>query len=316
MKKVLITGVTGFAGSFLAENLITRNDSELHGTYLSDTSLENISSIKDSLTLHKIDLTDTTAVTELISLIQPDEIYHLAALPSPAESFDNPQLYIHNNIDVELNVLEAVRKLELHNCRLLIVSSAEVYGIVDQNDLPIDEDTSFRPASPYSVSKAAQDLLAFQYFLSYKMPIIRVRPFNHIGPRQSAAFVVAAFAKQIAEIEKTGGSIKVGNLDSKRDFTDVRDMVDAYRIVMEKGIAGEVYNLGRGESIAIKQVLNELLNMSTHQLTVEVDAKRLRPSDVPDLVCNTTKISSLGWSARIPLSQTLKDTLDYWRAIV
>lgn len=316
MKKILITGITGFAGSFLAEHLISQNDPdiEIHGTYLSQSSLENVASIQDKLSLVEIDLTDATAVSELIQKVMPHEVYHLAALPSPADSFADPSKYIHNNVDVQLHLLEAIRKFT-PDTRVLIVSSGEIYGQVDPAQLPLDENTPFRPTSPYSVSKATQDLLALQYYISYKMPIIRVRPFNHIGPRQSPAFVVASFAKQIAEIEKEGKgtALKVGNLEAKRDFTDVRDMVRAYTIVMEKGEPGEVYNIGKGSSVSIQDVVDTLFGLSTAEKKIEVDQSRLRPSDIPDIVCDAKKVRALGWSDEIALKQTLQDALEYWR---
>ncbi len=317
MKKVLITGITGFAGSFLAEHLSSRDDLEIHGTYLSDSSLENVSQIKDRINLVKIDLTDSERVNDLVTSIQPDQIYHLAALPSPADSHNDPVKFIHNNVDVQLNILESLKLNSLTNTRLLIVSSAEIYGAVSVEKLPIDENTEFRPNSPYSVSKATQDLLGLQYYLSYKLPIIRVRPFNHIGPRQSPSFVVSAFAKQIAEIEKgkKDSVIQVGNLDAERDFTDVRDMVRAYQIAMEQGTPGEVYNIGRGESFVIKDVLDKLIALSDVSMEVTEDPSRLRPSDVPHLVSNSEKIKKLGWKVTIDFEETLRNTLDYWRAI-
>ncbi len=317
MKKVLITGITGFAGSFLAEELCKQGGYEIHGTYLNEKSLQNIAGIQDKLSLSRIDLTNNDAVSSYIATLAPDQIYHLAALPSPAESFKDPVLYIHNNVDIQLNILEAIRKNNLQHTRILIVSSAEVYGLVSPEDLPIDENTPFRPTSPYSVSKATQDLLGLQYYLAHNLKIIRVRPFNHIGPRQSPDFVVSAFAQQVAQMEKSEKAvIRVGNLEAKRDFTDVRDMVKAYSVLMEKGIPGEVYNVGRGTSVTIKEILETLLSLSQKDCNVETDPARLRPSDIPNLVCDTQKIKELGWEAQIPLKQTLQDTLDYWRAIV
>ena len=318
MKKVLITGITGFAGSFLAQHLTSLKNQEIYGTYLSESSLDNVAQLKDSLHLTKVDLTQANHVNDLVTSIHPDEIYHLAALPSPVDSHQNPAQYIHNNVDVQLNILESVKKNNLSSTRIIVVSSAEIYGAVPLDALPIDENTAFRPNSPYSVSKATQDLLGLQYYLSYNLPIIRIRPFNHIGPRQSPAFVVAAFAQQVAKIEKgmQEPKISVGNLEAKRDFTDVRDMVHAYQVIMEKGTPGDVYNIGSGRSVSIKEVLDTLISLSTTPMEVVQDIARLRPSDVPDLVCDTTKIANLGWEAHIPLEETLRNTLDYWRAIV
>lgn len=320
-KKVLITGVTGFVGSFLAEHLASRDNYELFGTSLSNSHNSNISSIEQSIDLVVLDLTNSNDVESSISKIKPDYIYHLAALASPAESFEHPEKTITNNISAQLNILEALRKAELTNSRTLVVSSAEIYGSVDEKDLPIDESDELRPRSPYAVSKVTQDFLGLQYYLSYKMPIIRARPFNHIGPRQSPSFVVASFAKQIAEIEKnksekTPPVIQVGNTDTKRDFTDVRDIVKAYVLLMEKGVPGEAYNVGSGTSHAIHDLLLTLTSLAKFKMEIQKDPERFRPSDIPHLLCNNKKITALGWSPSIPIEKTLQDTLDYWRTIV
>src|SRR3989344_3787725 len=316
MKNVLITGISGFAGSFLAEHLLTQNDVEIHGTYLTDQSLDLVASTKEKLHLEKVNLMDASAVEHLIEKIKPDEIYHLAALTSPAGSFDNPAETISNNISAEIYLLAAIKKAKCTDCRIMITSSADIYGNVKSDDLPIDEETPLRPVSPYAVSKIAQDYLGLQYFLSDDLHIFRVRPFNHIGPTQSPHFVVPAFAKQIAEIEKgkSGPIIKVGNLESKKDFTDVRDMVKAYALLMEKAADGEVYNIGSGKSVQIKEILDTLLSFSTEKISVEQDPERFRENLIPDLVADSSKMQELtGWTPEIPIDQTLEDTLTYWR---
>lgn len=316
MKKALITGITGFAGSFLAE-LLLENEYEVHGTHVTD-DVTNIDSFKKSIHLQKLNLLDNKDVEHFISSNNFDVIFHLAALTSPAESFKDPSKIITNNIAAEINVLEGAR-IGNSSPRILIISSAEVYGLLKESDLPVDEKTELRPGSPYAVSKIAQDYLGFQYFLSYGMDVVRVRPFNHIGPRQSPSFVVASFAKQIAEIEKNKGErvIQVGNLEAKRDFTDVRDMVKAYLLLSEKGKSGEVYNIGSGKSHKIAEILSMLLSFSSVQIDTQVDPARLRPSDVPDIRSSNHKIESeTGWKPEIPLEQTLKDTLDYFRSNV
>jgi GDP-4-dehydro-6-deoxy-D-mannose reductase len=315
MKKVLITGASGFAGGFLAEYLLSQNQFEVFGTYHSEKSLQQ-SPLKDRITFRQIDLMQATQVENLINEIRPDHIYHLAAASPVAKSFEDPIQTMHTNIDSQINLLEAVKKAELRESSFMIASSAQVYGYVQPSDLPIDEQTSLRPANPYAISKIAQDYLGFQYALSHGLRIIRVRPFNHIGPRQSLGFVVADFAKQIVDIEKgeKEPKIQVGNLEAKRDFTDVRDMVRAYAMLLEKGKKGEVYNIGSGKSMSVQQILDMLLSLSTVKITVSVDQERMRPSDTPEIVCDHTKISSLtGWQPEIPLEQTLKDTLEYWR---
>lgn len=318
-KKVLITGATGFAGSYLAKLLCEKKLYEVHGTYLNDESIQNVNSLKDSLLLSQIDLTKKEDVYALIHTIKPDVVYHLAAFTSPADSFKNPSEAIMNNVTVQINLLEALRETKLLQTHILIVSSADVYGAVSPIELPISETTALYPTNPYAVSKITQDYLGLQYFLSYKLPIIRVRPFNHIGPRQSPQFVVASFAKKIAEIEKRRREpvLTVGNLDAKRDFTDVRDMVSAYILAIEKGKPGEVYNLGSGKSHKISDIVEKLLSFSKTKITISTDASLLRPSDTPDSVCDYGKFhKQTGWEPKIPLGQTLKETLDYWRGIV
>lgn len=319
MKKVFITGITGFAGSFLAEYLISLGNFTIKGTYLTEESLSLVSGIKDKIELVKLNLLDDRKVNVLIDKYKPDIVFHLAALTSPADSFQNPAATITNNVTAQINLLEAIRKNNLLDTKILVVSSADVYGIVDKKDLPIDEKTEFRPTNTYSVSKIAQDFLGFQYFLSYGLKIIRVRPFNHIGPRQSPKFVVASFAKQIAEIEagKIEPTIFVGNLSAKRDFTDVRDMVKAYLLAAEKGDIGDVYNIGSGSSYGISEILDKLLSLSKKQIRIQVDKSRFRPSDEQELICDRKKFTDkTGWEPAIPLETTLKDTLDYWRKII
>lgn len=319
MKKVLITGISGFAGSFLAEFLLSKKEYDVNGTYLLEESIGNIERLKNKIKLMKVDLTKIKGVTEIIRLIKPDYVFHLAALTSPAASFKNPLITIENNIAAEMNLLSVVKDNNLFNTRVLIVSSAEVYGLVKKENLPIDEETQLMPASPYAVSKIAQDFLGLQYFLSYNLKIVRVRPFNHIGPRQSTNFVVADFARKIAEIEKgkTEPVISVGNLEAKRDFVDVRDMVRAYLLAIEKGNFGDVYNIGSEKSYKISDILDMLLNLSKVKISVGVDRHRFRPLDIPELLANATKFKKLtNWKPQIPIEVTLKDTLDYWRKII
>lgn len=317
MKKILITGVTGFAGSFLAEHLISQSsEHKIYGTYLSDSGLKNIRSIEKSIDLTRVDLTDFDAVKQMISEIQPDEIYHLAAFPSPAKSFQDPSAYLQNNINGELFILESLKQLNMLDTRVLVISSSEVYGAVTEADLPIDELTPLRPVSPYGVSKIAQDFLALQYTLAYGMHIVRVRPFGHIGPRLSPDFASSIFAKKIAEIEKGTRDpiLTVGNLEGRRDLTDVRDIVKAYVLLLEKGEKGEVYNLGSGNSYKTADILEKLLSHSTAVVTITQDPELLRPNDIPELRCDNKKIKELtGWNAEISLDQSLADLLQYWR---
>ena len=301
-KKILITGASGFAGSYLTEYLVGKNDdNQLYGTYLSEESLKNLEAVKDRINLIRLDLSDEKETFELVGKIRPDIIFHLAAMASGADSFSSPAETIINNVRSQISLLEAVRKVNLIDSRVLIISSGEVYGNVGKSSLPINEEVSFRPTNPYAVSKLTQDFLGLQYFLSYNLKIIRVRPFNHIGPRQSPGFVVSAFSKKIAEIEKgkRNGLLTVGNLEAKRDFTDVRDMVKAYDLTISKGEPGEVYNLGSGIGYKISDILDKLLSLSKVKIRVEIDKSLFRPIDDPELICDATKFKQLtGWEAR------------------
>lgn len=316
-KKILVTGASGFVGSHLIDLLIKNNETSIVGTYNSENSLANLG--ENKIEAIKVDLTSQKEVADLISKVKPDVLYHLAAFTSPSESFDSPNETFANNISCQINLLEEIKKNKLVDTKILVVSSAEVYGLVEKEDLPIDEDTSFNPTNPYAVSKLAQDFLGRQYFLAHNLKIVRVRPFNHIGPGQSPNFVVSSFAKKIAEIEKGKRKpiLPTGNLNTKRDFTDVRDTVKAYTSLIEKGENGEVYNAGSGVSYKISEILDMLLSYSKAKITVESDKSLLRPIDNPELVCDFSKLKNLtGWTPTIPIEKTLKDTLDYWRNII
>ncbi|MEN9407721.1 MAG: hypothetical protein RLZZ455_937 [Candidatus Parcubacteria bacterium] len=318
MKKALITGISGFAGSFLARLLLQEGQYEVAGTYHSEKGLENIADIREKIQLSQVDLTDTNLTESVVSKVRPDSIFHLAALASPVQSFKDPSFTFTTNITGQINLLESVRKLRLMNTKLLIVSSAEVYGIVDEQDLPIDESTNMRPVSPYAVSKITQDYLGLQYFLTYKQPIVRVRPFNHIGPGQKTAYAVSAFAQQIAAIEKGQQPpvLYVGNLTARRDFTDVRDIVRAYVMLLEKGVPGEVYNIGSGVSYPMSEVLEKLIALSSVKITIEQQESRFMPVDIPDNRCDNTKLKTqTGWGQTVSLDSSLRDVLDYWRKI-
>lgn len=316
-KKILITGVTGFVGGHLLSHVLSASDVELYGTYHSEKSLESISDDKEKISLHQLDLQETESVNKLIEAVKPDVIYHLAAAASAAQSFKSPKETVVNNIASEINLLEGVKNNNLIETKILVVSSAEVYGDVKKEDLPIDEDTPLNPTNPYAVSKIAQDYLGRQYFLAHKLKIIRVRPFNHIGPGQSDNFVVSSFAKKIVEIEKAKREpvLPVGNLDAKRDFTDVRDMVKAYTLLIEKGVFGEVYNIGSGTSIKIEDILNKLISISGVTVKVETDKSLFRPVDNPDLVSDSSKLKEItNWKPDIEIEKTLTDVVNYWRS--
>lgn len=313
--KALITGIAGFAGSHLAEYLLTHTDLEVHGTVVPGHSTANIAHLREHLTLHETDVREYDQVLSTLRQVRPDYVFHLAAQAAPALSLLKPAETITTNILGQLHVLAALVHLGL-TPRVLVIGSADEYGLVRPEELPITEDNPLRPVNPYSVSKIAQDYLGYQYFLSHGLPIVRLRPFNHIGPRQAPGFVVADFAQQIAAAEAGKGPsiLRVGNLDAKRDFTDVRDIVRAYYLAITKGEPGQVYNVGSGIAHTIRDILQRLLSMSFLSFTIEQDPIRFRPSDVPVLVCDYTKFRTCtGWQPEIPLERTLADTLDYWR---
>jgi GDP-4-dehydro-6-deoxy-D-mannose reductase len=313
--RALITGIAGFAGSHLAEYLVANTDLEVHGLILPQFGVANIQAIRDRLTLHDGDVADYQRVLPLLADCRPDLIFHLAAQSAPSLSLLQPGVTLTNNILGQLNVLQAAVELGM-SPRILVIGSADEYGRVLPSELPVTETNAMRPVNPYSVSKIAQDYLGYQYFLSHKLPTVRLRPVNHIGPRQGPGFVVSDFAKQIAEVEagKRPPEVHVGSLESQRDFTDVRDTVRAYYLALTQGEPGEVYNVGSGRAHSVGSILNRLLAMSTARISVVPDAARLRPSDIPILVCDCAKFRArTGWQPAIPLEKTLSDVLAYWR---
>ena len=315
MKKVLITGMTGFVGSHLAEYILKEHpDYEVHGIKRWRSRMENVRNIEKSVHFHEADLVDAKAINSVISEIRPDKIFHLAAQSYVPASFDYPAKTIEVNVIGTVNLLEAIVKARIDPI-IHICSSSEVYGQVGKEETPIKETNPFRPSSPYAVSKVAEDRLGYQYNISYKLRTFITRAFTHTGPRRGEVFVVSAFAKQIAAIELgiQKPEIKVGNLDSVRTFLDVRDIVRAYWLLSEKASWGEVYNIGGKATMTIREMLNKLLSFSDISPAVVVDKNLLRPSDVTLQIPDTSKIEALGWKPTISFDKTLKDTLDYWR---
>lgn len=313
--RILITGITGFVGSHLAEYALSRGDTEVFGTVRWRSRMENIEGILDRVHLIDCDLRDAVAVRKTLEEVKPEYIFHLAAQSYVPTSWKAPAETLLTNIISELNLLEAMRDLELE-ARIQVAGSSEEYGLVFEHETPITEENPLRPLSPYAVSKVAQDMLAYQYHRSYGIYTVRTRAFNHEGPRRGHVFVTSNFAKQIAEIEKGKKEpvIEVGNLNARRDFTDVRDMVKAYWLALEKGEPGEVYNIGSGRAVTIREMLDILLSFTDREIEIKPVPERMRPSDVELLVCDCSKFRKLtGWKPEIPLEKTLKDTLDYWR---
>lgn len=316
--KALITGITGFVGSHLAEFLLAKSGVEVHGLQRWRSDMGNIVHLKDKVKLHECDIKDYHSVKSVLSAIKPDKIFHLAAQSFVPASWQAPAETINTNVLGELNIFEAVRELKI-NPWIQIACSSEEYGMVYENEVPIKETNPLRPLSPYGVSKVAQDLLGYQYHESYGLNIVRTRAFNHEGPRRGDVFVTSNFAKQLAEIEKKKKPpvLYVGNLDARRDYTDVRDIVRAYWLATEKCVAGEVYNICSGRDWRIKDMLNYLLKLSKSKVEVKQDPARMRPSDVQILLGDNSKFTKqTGWKPEIPFEKTLEDLLNYWRAII
>jgi GDP-4-dehydro-6-deoxy-D-mannose reductase len=316
MPRVLITGVTGFAGSHLADYLVARGDCDITGIQRWRSRTENIEHLRDRIAFVECDLRDAFSTRDTLAQVRPEYVFHLAAQSFVPTSWTAPTESLTTNVVGQLNLFEAVRKLAL-NCRIQVACSSEEYGLVHPDEIPIRETNPLRPLSPYAVSKVAQDMLAYQYWMSWKLDCVRTRGFNHEGPRRGPVFVASDFAKQIADIEKGRRPpvLSVGNLDSKRDFSDVRDIVRAYWLALDKCKAGEVYNICSGRAWSIREVLDLLLGMTSARVEVRQDPARLRPSDVPILLGDSSKFrQATGWEPTIPFEQTLRDMLEYWRA--
>jgi GDP-4-dehydro-6-deoxy-D-mannose reductase len=311
--KVFITGCAGFAGSHLADWLLEQGQ-EVIGLVRSEDGSSNLDHLRSKIQIVRGDILERDVISPLMAKARPQRIYHLAALSSPADSFDDPWLTYRVNLTGTLNLLCAWRELQFDS-RFLLVSSSHVYGPVDERDLPLREEMPLRPASPYAGSKAAAELLAWQFTQSYGLPIVRVRPFNHVGPRQDSRFVCSSLARQVAEIELglRSSPVHVGNLQAGRDFTDVRDIVRGYHLALEKGQPGEVYQLCSGHCVSIETVLRHLTASVSEPVEVAVNESRLRSQDLRMLWGDPSKAAqALGWEPHYDLQTTLCDLKQYW----
>lgn len=309
MAKILITGGTGFVGSHLVEKLLANGEQDIHVTThsLKESYVSQILPIKN---IHSLDLAKVEQVEGLLNELQPEQIYHLASLSKVADSFEKIQIILQSNLQIQLNLLEMVKK-HLPQARILTVGSALAYKSSSQ---ALNETAVLGPDNPYALSKVIQDLLSYTMSQTANLDIVRALPFNHIGERQAPGFVVTDFAMQVAAIEAgKQDKIKVGNLETIRDFTDVKDVVDAYILLMKQGVKGEAYNIGSGVGIKIQDILNYLLSLAKTQIEIETDLSRIRPVDLKYLVCDNGKIAKLGWQKRIEIKDTLARILDWWR---
>jgi len=337
--RVLITGITGFAGSHLAEFLHAQDGIEVFGIHRWRSRLDNLDALAAAGALNHVepgasnpelisrafhpdkvnliggDIGDFRSMLTVIGAVQPDRIFHLAAQSHVPTSWNAPVDTLQLNIIGQVNIFEAMRSVG-NDALIQIAGSSEEYGLVLPDEVPMTEENPLRPLSPYAVSKVAQDKLAYQYYMSYKTRAIVTRGFNHCGPRQTEHFIVATLAKQIAYIEVglQEPIIRHGDLTSKRDLTDVRDIVRAYWLLLEHGQAGEAYNIGSGTTRTIQEVLDGFLALTDTKIDVQQDPTRMRPSDVKILWADDSKFRAVsGWQPQIPFEQTLRDTLDYWR---
>jgi GDP-4-dehydro-6-deoxy-D-mannose reductase len=307
--RVLITGITGFVGSHLSEFLIKKGF-EVFGTTTSGKP-----SPSERIKIFNCDIRDAAGIKNIISDIKPNQIYHLSGISFPPDSFKNPRMTFDVNFYGTMNLLEAVRELGLDS-HILYVGSSDEYGAVADRYIPISEDCPLNPLNPYAASKVSANMLCYSYVKTYDMNIVMVRPFNHTGAGQRADFVCSDFAKQIAEIESGDKKLVIytGNLDAERDFSDVRDIVSAYHLALEKGVSGDVYNICSERAYSIRWVLHTLLGFAKLSVEIKEDPSKLRAADIKILKgdCSKFKLIS-GWKPSIPFEKTLRDLLDYWR---
>jgi len=306
--KALIIGATGFVGGHLI-NELEKARWDVCGTKL-PTEKADI-----SILLYELDIQNAGEVLDVITQSKPDCVFHLAAQSSVAVSWNKPALTVDINVKGVINLLEAVRAQEKPP-KVILVGSSEEYGEIKPDELPVSENTPLRPVNMYACTKATQGMIGKLYAKAYNLSIISVRAFNHIGPGQSDTFVIPNFCKQVAEIEATGkkGVIDVGNLNSKRDFTDVRDIVRAYRLLADYGKSGEVYNIGSGKAISIEECLRIILEQSKTEITTRQVKSRMRPSDTPTIEADISRlVECTGWKPEILLNETLADVLAEWR---
>lgn len=307
--KALIIGAGGFVGGYLIRELSSAGW-DVHASCLPTET------IRGNCTVHHLDIMEKDSITALLNNIMPDIIYHLAAQSSVSVSWKKPQLTAEINVIGTINVLEALREAEKKDIRTILIGSGEEYGFIRQGACPLSETESLNPGNIYAATKACQGMLGEIYARAYKMDIVMVRAFNHSGPEQSEIFVISDFCKQVAEIEKGMREpvICVGNLEAMRDFTDVRDVVKAYRLLGEKGKSGQAYNVGRGRAVKIQYILDTVLSFAEKPIEVKHDPKRMRASDIPLIEPDVAKIyADTGWKAEISMEQTIRDTLDNWR---
>lgn len=312
--RFLITGVSGFAGATLAAQLL-EGGHEVFGTTRRPDTVHSTRLRLAADHIFTAALDDAPRIAEVVRVARPDGLFHLAGFTNPAASFRDPEATYRANLHGSLHVFAATLALG-SRCRIVWVGSSDAYGQVGPEDIPVTETTLFRPLSPYAVSKAAADLAAYQWSRAHALDVVRIRPFNHTGPGQDAQFVCSDFAQQLIAVERgqRPAQIEVGNLDVTRDFSDVRDVVRAYVLAWERGVAGEAYNVCSGVPRTTREILESLIRLSGVDARVVVRPERQRRVDIPLLVGSAAKLhAATGWSPAISWDATLRDLLDDWR---
>jgi GDP-4-dehydro-6-deoxy-D-mannose reductase len=311
--KILVLGITGFAGTSMYHFLKHIDDNNLYGTFRHSTGNRNITDNFSEATLFECDINDVYSIERVLSTTQPDVIFHFASYVSVFDSLKNPIPTFQTNIIGTTNLMEGIKKI-VPQAKILIPGSAEEYGKVPEDKMPIKETYPLNPINPYAISKKVQEEIGFYYLKNFGLNIYFTRTFHYTGPRQPLGFVCSDIVKQVVDVEigkKT--CIKVGNLEARRDFTDIRDVVNAYWKIINNGRVGSVYNVCTGKSIKIQEILNKLIAFSRKGIPVEIDTNKLRPSDVPDFVGDNIKLSSLGWVPQYTIDNSLMDLLEWWR---
>lgn len=310
MNKAIVIGSAGFVGKYLIDCLVNEFSMTVVGTKLEREIFNN-----DKATIVNLNILEKDEIIALLNKVHPDYIFHLAAQSSVSVSWKNPQLTVDINVKGAINLFDSLKGLD-YKPRILVIGSGEEYGHIKNNSLPISEETTLYPGNIYAATKACQNMIGSIFAKAYNLNIILVRAFNHIGPGQSPVFVVSDFCRQVAEIERGMKEpiIYVGNLNAERDFTDVRDVVRAYALLVQKGAPGETYNVGSGKAFTIQSILEKVINYSKKQIEVKVDPLKFRPIDVPKIEADISKLKTItGWEPQIPIDTTIKNVLDYWR---
>jgi GDP-4-dehydro-6-deoxy-D-mannose reductase len=313
--RILVTGITGFAGGHLAEALLARGGAEIHGLSRRGDWPPESAHLTGRIGLHACDLADVGRLREILAEIQPARVYHLAGYPHVGQSLKEPAAAWSGNLAATRCLYEALAQ-DSGQPRVLFVGSGLIYGDPDTPEQAYDERCMLRPTTPYSASKAAADLLSYQVTRAPGLAVVRARPFNHVGPRQAPQFALASFARQVAAIEhgRQAPVLETGNLSPRRDLTDVRDMVQAYILLMERGRVGEAYNIGTGQTHSMQEMLDRLLRLTTVRIEVRQRADLVRSTETPAVRADAGRLRrETGWAPRLSLEQTLTDMLACWR---